>query len=112
MNFKLQFNLPTTATEALIKFMRLVLNEISGDEFKGFCTSLNKTNQFLGLSDKFIRFVACPNCHKLYKEDEVTNFQQDDQVSIMKCTHIEFPNATTVRKERFVALICPRSRSY
>ena len=100
MNFRLKFNLSTTATEVLIKFMRLVLIEISSDKFKRVCKSLNKTKQFLGLSDKFISFVACPKCHKLYKEDEVTDFQRDDQVSIMKCTHIEFPNATTVRKRK------------
>ena len=74
MNFRLKFNLSATATEVLIKFMRLVLIEIGGDEFKRVCKSLNKTKQFLGLSDKFISFVACPKCHKLYKEDEVTDF--------------------------------------
>ena len=66
MNFRLKFNLSATATEVLIKFMRLVLIEISGDEFKRFCKNLNKTKQFLGLSNKFISFVVCPKCHKLY----------------------------------------------
>src|SRR5205814_9235423 len=74
MNFRLKFNLSATATEVLIKFMRLILIEIGGDKFKRFCKNLNKTKQFLGLSDKFISFVACPKYYKLYKEDEVTNF--------------------------------------
>ena len=100
MNFRLQFNLSATATEVLIKFMRLVLIEISGDEFKRVCKNLNKTKQFLGLSDKFISFVACPKCHKLYKEDKITDFQLDNQVSIMKYTHIEFSNAMIVRKRK------------
>ena len=52
------------------------------------------------MSDKFISFVVCPKYHKLYKEDEVTDFQRDDQVSIMKCTHIEFPNMMIVRKRK------------
>ena len=52
------------------------------------------------MSDKFISFVVYSKCHKLYKEDEVTDFQRDDQVSIMKCTHIEFPNAMIVRKRK------------
>ena len=100
MNFRLKFNLSATATEVLIKFIRLVLIEIGSDKFKRFCKNLNKTKQFLGLSDKFISFVACPKCHKLYKEDEVTDFQRDDQVSIMKCTHIKFLNAMMVRKRK------------
>ena len=78
MNFKLKFNLSTTATEVLIKFMKLVLIKISGDEFKRFCKNLNKTKQFFELSDKFISFVTCSKYHKLYKEDKVTDFQQDD----------------------------------
>ena len=58
--------------------MQLVLIEISNNEFKKVCKSLNKTKQFLELSDKFISFVACPKYYKLYKEDEVTDFQLDD----------------------------------
>ena len=54
--------------------MRLVLIEISDNEFKRFCKNLNKTKQFLGLSNKFISFVIYPKCHKLYKKDEVTDF--------------------------------------
>ena len=74
MNFRLQFNLSVTATEVLIKFMRLVLIKIGSDEFKRFCKNLNKTKQFLELSNKFISFVACPKYHKLYKKDKVTDF--------------------------------------
>ena len=54
MNFRLKFNLSATATEVLIKFLRLVLIEISGDKFKKFCKNLNKTKQFLELSDKLL----------------------------------------------------------
>ena len=75
MNFRLKFNLSATTTEVLIKFMRLVLIEISSDEFKRFYKNLNKTKQFFELFDKFISFVIYSKCHKLYKKNEVTDFQ-------------------------------------
>jgi len=70
----MKFNLPDTATEALIKFMKLVLIKIGGTEFEDFCGSLYTTRNFLGLSDQFVNFVACKKCHKLYRKEEVVNF--------------------------------------
>jgi hypothetical protein len=97
MNFRMKFNLSNTATEALIKFMKLVLIKIGGTEFEDICGSLYTTRKFLGLSDQFVNFVACRTCHKLYRKENVVNFQQNNQPSIMKCTHVEFPNSTTRR---------------
>src|SRR5271155_3254631 len=57
MNFKIKFNLPNTATDALLKFMKLVLTKIGGAEFEPFCSSLYTANMFLGISDEFIKFV-------------------------------------------------------
>ena len=80
------------ATEALLKFMKLVLTEIEED-FNTFPESLYKARNALGLKDKFQTFVPCPKCHKLYEKSEVENFCQNETPTIMKCCHVEFPNS-------------------
>ena len=75
MNFKIKFNLSNTATEALLKFIKLVLTKIDDDEFEEFCGFLYIAKNFLELSNQFISFVACQKCHKLYKQDYILNFQ-------------------------------------
>ncbi|KAF0558608.1 transposase domain-containing protein [Gigaspora margarita] len=99
MNFKIQYNISEGAIEVLLKFIKLVLIVVSSIKFNNFPTSKYKMNKTLGLSDKFISFVSCPKCHKLYKEEEVINFKHNNQVSIMSCTHIEFPNLK-IRKKK------------
>ena len=94
MNFRKRFNIPETATEALIKFMKLVLSEIGCDDANEFLESLYLTKKALGLYDQFHSFVPCPKCHKLYQKQEVTNFHLDDNPAVMKCQHIEFPNSS------------------
>ena len=74
--------------------MKLVLIEIGGDDFKTFPDSIYLTKKVLGLEDNFQSFVPCPKCHKLYQKQEVTNFQQEDTLTVMKCRHIEFPNSS------------------
>ena len=49
----------------------------------------------LNLKDKFHSFVTCLKCHKLYNKQEVKNFRQDEQLTVMKCRHVKFPNSTT-----------------
>jgi len=95
MNFRKRFNIPETATESLIKFMKLVLNEIGGDDFSTFPDSLYMARNKLGLKDQFQALVPCPKCHKLYEKDEVENFRQGVTPAIMKCRHVEFPNSST-----------------
>ncbi|EXX64299.1 hypothetical protein RirG_144090 [Rhizophagus irregularis DAOM 197198w] len=34
MNYRITYNIPETATESLIKFMKIVLNEIGGENFR------------------------------------------------------------------------------
>ena len=99
MNFRIKFNLPNTATDALLKFMKLVLTEIGSAEFELFYSSLYTANKFLGISDEFVKFVVCKKCHKLYKEDTVTKFRQNNQISTMKCAHVEFLNSATKCKK-------------
>ena len=97
MNFRTRFNVTETATEALIKFMKLVLCEVAGNDFDDFPGSLYLARKKLGLSDQFHSFVPCPKCHKLYQNQEVTNFQQEGNPTIMNCQHIEFPNSSLRR---------------
>src|SRR6266540_1894956 len=94
MTFRTRFNITETATEALIKFMKLVLIEIEGDNFRDFPDSIYLTKKTLGLKDQFHSLVPCPKCHKLYQKQEVTNFQQNGIPAIMTCRHIEFPNSS------------------
>ncbi|GBC18484.2 hypothetical protein PHYBLDRAFT_71521 [Rhizophagus irregularis DAOM 181602=DAOM 197198] len=97
MNFRTRFNIAETATETLIKFMKLALCEFSSDDFNDFPDSLYLTRKKLGLNDQFHSFVPCPKCHKLYKKEEVVDFKQEDNPAIMKCQHIEFPNSSVCR---------------
>ena len=72
-----KINITETATEALIKFIKLVLCEVTGNDFDAFPNSLYLARKMLGLSDQFHNFVPCPKCHKLYQNQEVINFQQE-----------------------------------
>ena len=81
-----------TAIEILIKFMKLVLTEIDGDDFRIFLNLIYLTKKALELEDNFQNFVFCLKCHKLYQKDEVTNFQQRNTLTIMKYQYVEFPN--------------------
>jgi hypothetical protein len=94
MTFRTKFNISETATEALIKFMKLVLSEIGGNNFNDFPDSLYLTRKWLGLKDQYHSFVPCLKCHKLYLKQDVKNFQQEDNPAIMKCQHVEFPNSS------------------
>ena len=71
----MKFNLSNIATEALIKFMKLVLIKIGSTEFEDFCGSLYTIKKLLELSDQFVNFVACQKCYKLYKKEDVIDFQ-------------------------------------
>ena len=75
MNFQKRFNIPETATESLIKFMKLVLTEIGGEDFSTFSDSLYTVRNKFGLKDQFHEFVSCLKCHKLYIKDEMKNFR-------------------------------------
>src|SRR2546429_9601063 len=90
MNFQKRFNIPKMATEALLKFMKLVLTKIEED-FNTFSESLYKARNALGLKDKFQTFVSYPKCHKLYEKSEVKNFYQSETPMIMKCFMLSFP---------------------
>src|SRR6185437_8464591 len=117
MNFRIRFNISETAIESLVKFMKLVLTEISGNEFTNFPSTLYLAKNRLVLMTNFIVFVPCPKCHKLYNKDEVVNFRRNETLSIMRCNHIEFLNSSSrrlkpcdiplSRKPDYVAIIQP-----
>ena len=71
MSFRTRFNLPETATESLLKFMKLVLKEIGEADFDEFPDTLYLIKKALDLKDRFHNFAACLKCHKLYKKQEV-----------------------------------------
>ncbi len=75
MTFQTRFNITKTATEALIKFIKLVLIEIRGDNFRDFSDSIYLAKKTLGLKDQFHSLISCPKSHKLYQKQEVMNFQ-------------------------------------
>ena len=74
MSFQVKFNIMETATEILIKFMKLVLIEISSDNFKTFPDSIYLTKKTLGLKDNFQSFISYSKCYKLYQKDKIINF--------------------------------------
>ena len=82
-------NLPNTATEVLIK---ILLKDCENIDHESFPNTLYKAKKSLGLVDQFTSFAACQKCHKLYNKDDVTNIQRQ---TVMKCSHIEFPNLPT-----------------
>jgi hypothetical protein len=94
MKFRSNYNIPDTATEALIKFVKFLLKEYGNLDHKLFLNSLYMARKILGLVDRFVSFAACQKCHKLYKRDDVL---AQDEHSIMNCSHVEFPNLNTKR---------------
>ena len=91
MKFRSNYNLPNTATKALIK---ILLKDCENIDHESFPNTLYKAKKSLGLVDQFTSFAAYQKCHKLYNKDDVTNIQRQ---TVMKCSHIEFPNLSTKR---------------
>ncbi|GBC34691.2 hypothetical protein GLOIN_2v1770724 [Rhizophagus irregularis DAOM 181602=DAOM 197198] len=98
MKFRMRINIPETATESLIKFIKLLLDEIGDTAFENFPITLYKARNILNIEDRFHCFTACTKCHKLYNKQEVEEFRQDEILAIMKCQHIEFPNSSRRQK--------------
>ncbi|RHZ87209.1 hypothetical protein Glove_39g5 [Diversispora epigaea] len=84
MSFRIKFNLPETATELLIKFIKLLLSEIGNSEFDTFPNLIYMTKKELGLRDDFYSFLTYPKYHKLYNKQEVEDYKENDINSVMK----------------------------
>ena len=109
MRFRKRFNIPETAIESLIQFVKLILTEIGGSDFSEFPGSLYLARNILGLKDQHHSFTACPNCHKLYNKKEVEEFRQDGNLAIMKCNHVEFPNSKAKKSKQCQAPLSEKS---
>jgi hypothetical protein len=94
MKFRSNYNIPDTATEALIKFVKFLLKEYGNIDHESFPNSLYMARKILGLVDRLVSFAACQKCHKLYKRNDIL---AQDKRSIMNCSHVEFPNLNTKR---------------
>jgi hypothetical protein len=106
MSFRIRFNLPETATESLIKFIKLLLTESGNPNFDTFPGTLYLAKKELGIKDNFRFFAVCPKCNKLYNKQEVEKYKENGRYAAMKCQHIEFPNSATRRNRpcgRFLA---------
>src|SRR6266542_3593136 len=93
MSFHKRFNIPETAIESLIQFIKLLLTETDGSCYEKFPGSLYLARKILGLKDQYHEFAA-------YNKKEVEEFWQDRNLMIMKCNHVEFPNLTSRRSKQ------------
>ncbi|GET66370.1 hypothetical protein GLOIN_2v1883106 [Rhizophagus irregularis DAOM 181602=DAOM 197198] len=108
MTFRKKFNLPETATESQLKFMKIVLKEIGGDIYDSFPDSLYLARIQLGLKDRFHSFVPCPKCHKLYNKTDMDEIQKNDSIGIIRCSHVEFPNSASRRTKSCQTVLAER----
>ena len=97
IKFRSSYNIPNTTIDDLIKFIKIVLKECKSIDHKSFLTSLYMLRKSLGLIDRFTQFAACQKCHKLYNKESVMS---EDNSTITKCSHVEFPNSTTKRSKQ------------
>jgi hypothetical protein len=86
-----------------------MLTEVGCSDLDDFPDSLYMARKVLNLQDNFQKFVACPNCHKLYQKKEVEDFQMGETRAIMKCQHIEFPNSKARRLRQCQASLSERT---
>ncbi|PKY36349.1 hypothetical protein RhiirB3_396742, partial [Rhizophagus irregularis] len=108
MTFRKKFNLPETATESQLKFMKIVLKEIGGDIYDSFPDSLYLARIQLGLKDRFHSFVLCLKCHKLYNKTDIDEIQKNDSIGIIRCSHVEFPNSASRRTKSCQTVLAER----
>jgi hypothetical protein len=97
MKFRSSYNIPNTAIDDLIKFIKIVLKECKSIDHESFPTSLYMLRKSLGLIDRFTQFAACQKCYKLYNKEAVMS---ENSSIITKCSHVEFPNSTTKRSKQ------------
>src|SRR5436305_5830734 len=90
MSFCRRFNISETATESLIKFVKLLLTEIGSSDFNGFPDILYSTRNAIGLKEQHHSFAICSKCDKLYNKKEVKR-----NLAVIKCNHVKFSNSAT-----------------
>jgi len=50
----------------------------------------------LGILTKYKKYVACPNCHKLYRLLDVKNYKEDNEPVCKRCIHVEYPEHRSI----------------
>ncbi|GBB97644.1 hypothetical protein RclHR1_30210001, partial [Rhizophagus clarus] len=71
MKFRSSHNIPNTAIEELIQFIKIILKVCKNINYKSFPNSLYMLRKKLGLFNRFMQFAACQKCYKLYKKEEI-----------------------------------------
>ena len=91
MKFQKQFNLPNTAFDTLVKFMRRVFHHYHIEDADTLPTSIFTAKSSLGFSTKYREYAMCSGCYTLYNPTDLKNYTEDDQPTVKKCHHVEFP---------------------
>ncbi|XP_070548294.1 uncharacterized protein [Ptychodera flava] len=80
--------------EAFVSMLASLLEVPMLTEFaKIFPTSLYKVRKLLGLNrDKFVKYVACPKCHTVYKFEDCYRVNSRGEKHPLKCSAVKFPN--------------------
>src|SRR6266480_5153262 len=89
MKFRSSYNIPNTAIDDLIKFIKIVLKECKSIDHESFLTSLYMLRKSLGLIDQFMQFAACQKCHKLYNKESVMYYYEVQPCQISKFDYKE-----------------------
>ena len=91
------FNITDSCLEMLIKFIKVFFSALAKhfhvlkDIALSLPTSLYTYQSLIGCQeDKFIRYVVCTKCHKLYKLSDAFTTIQGEKVS-QKCSNVLFP---------------------
>ena len=88
MSFYRRFNISETATELLIKFVKLLLTEIGSSDFNGFPGTLYSTRNAIKLKEQYHSFAIYLKCDKLYNKKEVK-----ENLAIIKYNHVVTPGS-------------------
>ena len=90
--FQSRFRLPDTATDSLIKFIRMVLTDANCKMSEDFPTSAYMARNLLGIGKLEKGYAVCLSCNALYNNTKISANQNDQAFTRSKCTHVEFLN--------------------
>lgn len=92
--FKLSDSGMTVLFLYLSMLLSLFLSSVNIPSVQEFISMLPKAaKKLIGeVSDPFLKFVSCPNCHTLYSVHLCKIVNPDKTVSSRLCSHVRFPN--------------------
>ena len=91
MKFQKEFNLSDTAFDTLVKFIRQVVQRYDIKDANSLPTSIFTAKSSLNFSTKYREYGMCQECFTLYNPTDLKNYTEDDEPSVKKCYHVEFP---------------------